>query len=290
MDGDLRSRLRLHRHHDALGAWTVAACAPHPALRGLVAQLWYGEGRVAYRRDRILPGAGNFLLINLGPPQYRIEPGPPETRVVFDDLWYSGLHQCPIDTEAPHGSALLGVAFHADGGRPWLHADAGLTAERTLPLADLLGDTALALRARLLETADAAARFALVEAWLLARLRPRFAPHAMVRWATRRIADCAGQLAVEDLAREAGVSRKHLGDLFRRDVGLTPKALARVHRFKSALALLSGRAQVPWVALAAHCGYYDQSHLIRDFRAFTGYAPGEFVRHARPDGGSVVVE
>ena len=82
--------------------------------------MWFGEGQVAYQRDRILPSGQSQFLINLGPPQYRIEPGPPEVRVPFVDVWYSGLHQGPIDTEAPDGNALLGVAFCARGTFPWL--------------------------------------------------------------------------------------------------------------------------------------------------------------------------
>ncbi|HUO81541.1 MAG TPA: helix-turn-helix domain-containing protein [Gammaproteobacteria bacterium] len=289
MDGNRGSRIRVHGRDDALGRWTVAWCRPHPELAPHVATLWYGEGRVSYLRDRILPSGSSHLLINLGPAQYRIEPGPPERRIPFVDVWYSGLHQTPLDTEAPYGNALLGVALHASGGRPWLHVDAELLADRVLPLADVLGDGVLALRERLLNTPDIAARFGLVERWLAARLDGRHAVHPSVHWGLQRIERSAGALAVEALARETGLSRKHLSTLFRRQIGLTPKALARVHRFKSALGLLAEAERVPWVELAAHCGYYDQSHLIRDFHAFTGYAPGEFLRHARPDAESVVV-
>ncbi len=268
----------------------MASCTPCPALQPYVATLWFGEGTVSYKRDRILPTSDSFLLINLGRPQYLIEVGPPQRSIPFRDIWYSGLQESPIETEAPHGSCLLGVAFRSAGGRPWLHVDAEETAGRVLGLADLLGDDVLALRETLLQCEDIERRFAIVEAWLLARLQHRYAPHALVPWALDRIAATRGQLRVDDLAREAGVSRKYLGTLFRREVGFTPKTLARIHRFKSALALLAGCDSVPWAELAAHCGYYDQSHLINDFRTFSGFAPGEFVRQARPDGGSVVVE
>lgn len=289
MDADCRRRVTVHRHDDALGRWTVAWCRPHPALQPYVDMLWFGEGHTRYSRDRILPSGTSYLLINLGPLQYRIEPGPPERRVPFADVWYSGLHHAAIDTEAPHGNALLGVALSAAGTTPWLGVDADDLANRITPLSDLLGDRALALRERLLETGSIEARFDLVEQWLRRRLDPKRRPHAAVEYALQRIAASAGQLAVEDLAHDCGISRKQLGTLFRRQVGLTPKALARVHRFRTALAMLSGLERVPWTELAAHCGYFDQSHLIRDFRAFSGFAPGEFVRRARPDGNSVVV-
>ncbi|MBA3562448.1 MAG: AraC family transcriptional regulator [Gammaproteobacteria bacterium] len=287
--GDLRSRLTVHCRDDALGRWTVAWCRPRPALEPYVATLWYGEGEVRYQRDRILPSACSHLLINLGPTQYLVEPGPPERRIPFVDVWYSGLHQIPVDTEAPLGNALLGVALRASGGRPWLHTDADLLANRVLPLADVLGDGVLALRERLLEARGIEARFDLVERWMVTRLDSRHRVHASVCSALQRIESCGGRLTVEELARESGISRKRLSRLFRCQTGLTPKALARVLRFKSAIGLLTKVERVPWVELAAHCGYYDQSHLIRDFRAFSGYAPGEFLRHARPDGDSMVV-
>jgi AraC-like DNA-binding protein len=285
----IASRVSVHRHNSPLGQWTVAVCQPAPALAGIVSTMWFGEGQISYTRDRILPSGQSQLLINLGPTQYRIEPGPPERRIPFRDIWYSGLHQGPIDTEIPFGSALLGVAFNAHGGYPWLGEDLSLLADRIIALADALGDGVLALRERLLDCADVVARFELVERWLQARLRPHAMVHPAVRWAVDRIAASAGQVSVDELARQTGYTRKHLNALFQRQVGFGPKALARVHRFTSALALLGRHREVPWTELALHCGYYDQSHLVHDFRRFSGYAPGEFLRHDRPDSGSVVV-
>lgn len=289
MASTIASRVSVHRHESPLGRWTVAVCVPAPDLKDIVATLWFGEGQISYARDRILPSGQSQLLINLGPTQYRIVEGPPEQRIPFRDIWYSGLHQGPIDTEIPHGSALLGVAFSAHGSYPWLGSDLSGLADRIIALADALGDGVLALRERLLDCADIGARFELVECWLRARLRPRAAIHPAVRWAVDRIAASAGRIGIDDLARQTGYTRKHLNTLFQRQIGLGAKALARVHRFNGALTVLGQVDEVPWAELALHCGYYDQSHLVRDFRSFSGYAPGEFLRHARPDPGSVVV-
>jgi AraC-like DNA-binding protein len=282
---------RLHRfeHVSPIGRWSVSVWTPDQRLADFVATMWFGEGRVSYQRDRILPSGQSQLLINLGPPQYRIEPGPPERRVPFVDMWYSGLHQGPIDTEAPYGNALLGVAFSARGTYPWLGPQLEGLADRIIALADALGDGVLKLRERLLDTQDIVERFTMLERWLIARLSPRQAVHPAVRWAVDRIAASGGKVPVEQLATQTGYTRKHLADLFVRQVGLTPKALCRIHRFRGALALLDGAMQVPWAALADQCGYYDQSHLIHDFRAFSGLSPTELVRQARPDPQSVVI-
>jgi AraC-like DNA-binding protein len=285
----LSSRLQTFEHHSPIGRWSVTVCRPEPQLADLVATMWFGEGHVAYQRDRILPSGQSQLLINLGPPQYRIEPGPPERRVPFVDVWYSGLHQGPIDTEAPHGNALLGVGFSARGTYPWLGQPLDGLADRIIALADALGDGVLALRERLLNTPDIPKRFELVERWLVARLSPRRAVHPAVRWAVDRIAASGGRIPIATLAIETGYTRKHLAGLFVNQVGMTPKALCRVHRFRGALALLNGARQVPWAELADQCGYYDQAHLTHEFRAFSGFTPAELVRQTRPDSQSVVV-
>jgi AraC-like DNA-binding protein len=278
-------RIQEHRHHSALGRWRVAMCTPAADLAPLVGSLWLGEGSVSYRRDRILPNGQSFLLFNLGPPQYLIDDE--GQRRPFTDIWYSAQRQTPIDTEAPHGQRLLGIAVRPGAARALLGMPAQPLCGQVLALSALLGDRVRRLHARLLDADSDARCFAIVEAWL--RSRHAVAPPSPVVEALRRIQETDGQLEMAGLARELGMSRQRLNLLFNDHVGLPGKTLARLQRFHGALGLLRGSEQVPWVALAAQCGYYDQSHLTRDFRDFSGYAPGEFLRHAMPDAGSVVV-
>jgi AraC-like DNA-binding protein len=284
----LAGRVHVQHHDSVLGRWLDAACLPSPDLARYVLAIWYGEGRLAYLRDRILPRACAHLLINLGPPEYLVDDRTGERRP-FRDIWFSGQHQTYIDTEAPEGVAILGVSFRAEGAYAVTASEQEPLAEQVVSLADLAGDGVLALRQRLLETVDLFERFALVEAWLLERAARGRDAHAATRWAVDRIAQCAGRVRIEELARSSGYSRKHLATLFRREVGLTPKALARVHRFHAALASLRAGRGVGWAELAADCGYYDQSHLIRDFRAFSGCTPEELVATAAPDAFTLVV-
>jgi len=76
---------------------------------------------------------------------------------------------------------------------------------------------------------------------------------------------------------------------FHAQVGLPPKVYARIAKFHGFVEELKGRATADWSALALDWGYYDQAHLIRDFHAFSGATPAEFLRTRWPDGGSVVV-
>jgi AraC-like DNA-binding protein len=285
------SRLRSYVHASPMGNWRISLWQTDPRLAGLVAAMWFGEGRVTYQRDRILPSGQSQLLINLGPPQYRIEHGPPERHVPFKDVWYSGLHQMPVDTEAPHGNALLGVAFTAAGTYPWLGESMEALSDCIVPLADAVGDGVLLLRERLLNERTAQARFSLLERWLIARLSPRKTSHPVVPWATERLAVSHGRISMQALAARSGFTRRYLARLFREQVGLTPKALARIHRFRHAFDSLRSAApgSIPWTTLAETGGYYDQSHLVNEFRQFTGFTPVQLAHRERPDAQSIVL-
>ena len=81
-----------------------------------------------------------------------------------------------------------------------------------------------------------------------------------------------GCISIDELAHAAGLSPRQFRRVCLELTGLTPKFLARVLRFRRALAAThTGRPDC--AALAADCGYYDQPHLIRDFRQFAGRSP-----------------
>ena len=106
-------------------------------------------------------------------------------------------------------------------------------------------------------------------------------------WAYREIERHGGAIDVRGLARELGYSQKHVIALFRDHVGLPPKLLARIVRFDRLMTHLRGGGTGTWADLAATFGYYDQSHLVRDVRQFTGSTPTA-ARASLTDIGSLV--
>lgn len=117
---------------------------------------------------------------------------------------------------------------------------------------------------------------------LLTRITPellrRFSgvPDPRLLAAAARLESSGGTLAVDAVASEVGLTRQHLARKFLQYVGLTPKQFARVARFRRLLAAVRSRQQVDWAAEAVSHGYYDQSHLIAEFRALAGVTPNAF--------------
>lgn len=93
--------------------------------------------------------------------------------------------------------------------------------------------------------------------------------------AIQQIITSHGMLQMSELAAALGVSTRHLEQLFTHYVGLTPKFFARIVRFNYVFELLKNQ-QPDWLNLVVQAGYYDQSHFIRNFKAFTGEDPTRY--------------
>jgi AraC-like DNA-binding protein len=140
-----------------------------------------------------------------------------------------------------------------------------------LPLLDRLAGQAAGQAPDWAGRLDAVEAALLDRAAFLDRAARAPAPDPAVAWAWRVLERSGGAVPVGALAEEIGWSRRHFAARFRHQVGLTPKAAARVLRFERASRAL--RAGGSAAAVAAACGYADQSHLVREFRALAGRTP-----------------
>ena len=100
-----------------------------------------------------------------------------------------------------------------------------------------------------------------------------------LRLALALVGTAGGTLRIGAVADHIGISRQHLSRLCAMHLGLTLKQFARIKRVQAARAVAAAArtspgSEVNWAAIAREVGYYDQAHLIRDFKALTGSTPG----------------
>jgi AraC-like DNA-binding protein len=148
---------------------------------------------------------------------------------------------------------------------------------RVAPLDQLLGRQAAVLRERLGEGRSWTERFVILDEFLAGPLLGASAVSPGVEWAWRRLASSRGTVPIVRLGAELGWSRKRLVARFREEIGLTPKAAARVLRFEAMVARLRSGCRTRWAELALECGYFDQSHLSREVRRLAGVTPAELL-------------
>ena len=238
---------------------------PGPALRGLVTS-YYGfaenTGRPVRRREG--PGADVVLIVSL------------EEHWLIDDVrhtsFLAGLRGTQVTTEHPGRSLGMQVNLDPLAARALLALPLHELAHRTVPLDDVLEEPFLV--ERLAAALDWDARFALLDAMLARRLADA-RPSPETAWAWRRLRATHGRVPVGALAGELGWSRKRIVARFRDEIGLPPKAAARLLRFERARELAG---TMSWAELAFECGFHDQPHLINEFRAITGRTPETFLQ------------
>jgi AraC-like DNA-binding protein len=246
----------------------LAKRPPHPALASHIRSVagWFEDGAPVSRRE--LPGGRVVLVISFGP------------QMDIDGRRFgsfvAGVHDAPTLTEHDGLGHGVEVYFTPLGARRFLGMPMRELTGRVVELEDLLGPKAHELAERLHEERGWPAWLALLERVVAGRVVEAEPPPVGLEWAWRRLLDTDGAVAIGALAQELGWSRRHLSAQFREHVGVPPKTLARLLRFERAAKLLRGPDAPDLGRLALDCGYYDQAHFNRDFRAFAGATPTEY--------------
>jgi AraC-like DNA-binding protein len=253
----------------------------------------YRQRGVPPALHRGLPSPFLTLIFTLDEPMVLLaHPDPRQPPGDFGAL-LGGLHSTPALITHDGAQSGIQVALRPFGARALLGLPAGELADLDVPAEAVLGGVCAELRARVLAAPGWPERFAALDEFLLRRLTAtaatatRAAPAATpaapeVRFAWRRLLQTGGTARVSDLAAETGWSGRHLTSRFRAEIGLTPKAAARVIRFDRARHLLIRQAGEKssgyrLADLAAACGYFDQAHLAREFRALAGCPPSQWI-------------
>jgi AraC-like DNA-binding protein len=126
----------------------------------------------------------------------------------------------------------------------------------------------------------------LLEAELLARAIRPLQRRAEIAFAVERLASAPQDYSIAMLSEHVGLSARRFTRLFTLEVGLTPKLYARVERFQRVLREMDAPAG-DWSDIAQRCGYFDQSHLIRECRSLSGFTPGELVERRIDNSGHI---
>ncbi|PYN82834.1 MAG: AraC family transcriptional regulator [Candidatus Rokuibacteriota bacterium] len=175
-------------------------------------------------------------------------------------------------------ASLLGVHFRPGGAFPFFGLPMSELVDTHVELETLWGRTGGELRERLRNATRPIDKFRVLEAMLVTRLRRLSIQGDVVQYALDALSR-SGATTVHDVTQRVGLSHRRFIQVFKAQVGLTPKLFYRVQRFQRILAHVRRVPALEWSHLAVDCGFFDQSHLIRDFVEFSGFSPAEFAGH-----------
>ena len=259
------------------------AYRPNSPLSDFIEHFWLYDGySCAYAHERIFPTGAFDLVFNLRDDELRIyEDDEPLSCSRYSGALVSGPYDGFFVTDRARGASAMGVHFRPGGAFPFLGLSAYEFANRHIDLAAIWGRHAEEIRERLAVAPSSRHRFRLLENALLSPLRRPLEHHPAVSLALNDFRSENSRAAVQKLARDAGVSDHRFIDVFRSEVGLKPKMFHRVHRFQRVLIQVHRLPEPEWEQLALDSGYFDQSHLIRDFVAFSGLSPTDYLRRLK---------
>jgi AraC-like DNA-binding protein len=232
--------------------------APGEDAGRFVERYWVLEDAAPGTVQRVVPDGRPELILNLGQPFESLQNGLWERQ---PRCFLAGQLTGPLHLRAPGTTRILGVRFRPGGAAQLLGMPMQELTDRVVPASDL-GLASLAERATLPD----------VECALLRLERGQSDP--LVDEAARLLARYPDVAAAAALL---GVSPRQLERRFKTRVGMAPKYFARIRRFQRVFHAMEDAAGGGWVDAAAACGYYDQAHLIRDFRTFAGEPPSHLL-------------
>jgi AraC-like DNA-binding protein len=198
----------------------------------------------------------------------------------FESL-IGGFHTTPAVIE--HDGNQRGVQLHitAAGARALFGLPASELVETVVPLDAVWGRTATELVERIDEADSWEARFAAIDRVLARAAAGRAEAPSGIRPETaealRRLITAAGDVDITSVANDVGWSRRHLSERFGAEYGVTPKEMARVLRFERSKRMFVRGERTTLAEIAAECGYADQAHMAREWRALAGAAPTQWL-------------
>jgi AraC-like DNA-binding protein len=265
------SAVRHARDASSEGGWSAATALPCAALTGIVhGYSGFQEVSRGPVERRELPSSHLFVVINT---ETALAVRRGTTCVITPTAFVVGPGLGAVTTLHPGRHRALELRLPATASAMVLGVPAGELRDQVVDLQDLWAGQAVHLSEALVGLTWQAS-FHLLEAVLLQRIAlPAPLPDPALQRARDLLLSHEGDVGMARLLTETGWSRGRLAQQFREHTGMTPKALARLLRFRHAERLLRTPARRSLADIAATCGYYDQAHLNRDFRELAGCSP-----------------
>lgn len=246
--------------------------APPSHLAHIIKEFWIVENADTIpEQQKIIPDGYGEIVLHYGD-AYRIKTH--DEWEVQDKMLLSGQCRQFFYLENTGASAMLGIKLMPVAAYALFHCEMSQLLDHVVPLntmTDTLPPTEL-----LSKNLDPQLRIEIAVKWIEGFLQgTRYHEVARIAAITDQIIAQKGLSDIESLAQQNGLTRRHLEREFKKIIGLSPKYLSRVIQFSYIFEAMRARDN-SWVDIALNSGYFDQSHFIRNFKAFTGESPSQY--------------
>lgn len=238
--------------------------------------VYYEDYRVEYNAFKLLPDGSIYIILDMEDAPKKLFYD--ETLTRYQECskhFVSGQHKHFLYRDAQCSSMMV-VKFLIGGAYPFFDFPVSTLNNKVMQLENFYGSSIADVREEILNEKDIDKKIGIMERFLLDRMKDEMVAAGPLAVALKQIQEDPDNTTTKSLAEKAGITSKHLIDLFHRKVGLTPKALIRIFRFQRVISRIEDENKIDWTKMAYECGYYDQAHFIKDFYEFSGLRPSEY--------------
>ncbi|MDQ0638602.1 AraC-like DNA-binding protein [Pedobacter sp. W3I1] len=232
--------------------------------------------------DVVFPSGDMEVIFNLGSGSWESLVGNSFKKTPKIELW--GQITKPLAIRSVGKHSMLGIKFYTHSASYFFNDQMGAFNDSITDLQDVIGGSADVLHQKLLETEGEQNRIDLLETFLLKRL----IRHQKKSFHINKVADILNSILkdasgsnITYIASRHNITTRYLQRLLHQHTGLSPKSYDKINRFQQSLKMISKNEQ-PFTNIAYACGYFDQSHFIRDFKSFTGLTPSSYLDNLTP--------
>jgi AraC-like DNA-binding protein len=229
--------------------------------------------------DTVFPCGDMEMIFNLGEGTWESAVENKFLKTPQIELW--GQITQPLQVKSSGKHTMFGIRFRTHAAGYFLNDEIGKFNNLVSDAADIIGQPIKVLHARLLEAKEHSARIELVERFLLKRLsvnQKRSYQIDRVAGILTTINSTLRENNINEIASTHNMTSRNLNKLLTRYTGLSPKLVNKINRFQQSLRLIAKNDQT-LTGIAYDCGYFDQSHFIRDFKSFTGITPSVYLEN-----------
>ncbi|MDX2133151.1 MAG: AraC family transcriptional regulator [Saprospiraceae bacterium] len=263
-------------------------------LQPYVHQLWFcvhqGSPDVWSAVNTCLPSGNCELILHLDDMQEEVRFGDDENApwTLMPKHFFTGVYTEKVHWRVPGTARLMGLMLKPEGIHDLFGISVGELSNRYVEVSNILGPDMLDLIKKLEDSApDQDVLAGIVFGFLRQRIKINEDKHSTyLTEAIRYIRRETGAQTVEQLCEKVFVGERQLQRAFLDKIGVGPKLYGRIIRFNSACYYLQNNPTANWTSATYAFGYTDQSHLIREFRQFTGLNPQAFLSRYRPQDGT----
>ena len=194
-----------------------------------------------------------------------------------NDITLTGLVDVPviIDVDKDDTTETIGIEFSPQGAYRFFHFKLNDIQNQIYSLSDLLGTIGKKLTEQISNATSAQQKIVLLQQFLLKQLSLQH-EDLIFEYCIEKITGSKGRISVKELERKTGYSSRWLNMKFNDKLGVSPKNLSSIMRFKQYYQTFINASEKSFFKNDFYEVYYDQSHFIKDFRRFTGLPPTKF--------------